>query len=163
MTQAKLKEAWNLQQQQQQQQLQQQSLSASSSQRRIPGQSDVGWRPGGRGRGRGLAVTSQLQEDDGTDLDAVFVRHKLGRGRGIFGKMRQADDRTLTSNTIEPASVAAVTSLTVGSGVRVRLEAVPEGIANSVQTFYVCRGCGRVYWHGSHMPRALQQFEHVIT
>jgi hypothetical protein len=30
---------------------------------------------------------------------------------------------------------------------------VPEKIRISIAEFYICRACGRVYWHGSHLKK----------
>lgn len=38
-------------------------------------------------------------------------------------------------------------------GVTVNVDAVPKGILNQVQIFYVCEDCGKCYWDGSHFER----------
>jgi len=38
-------------------------------------------------------------------------------------------------------------------GVRVNVDAVPEGVLNQVQIFYICEDCGKCYWDGSHFER----------
>ena len=39
---------------------------------------------------------------------------------------------------------------------------VPEGSFNRFDEFRLCRGCGRVYWEGSHMERASRFVEEVL-
>jgi hypothetical protein len=38
-------------------------------------------------------------------------------------------------------------------GVVVKVDAVPKGILNQVQKFYICEDCGKCYWDGSHYER----------
>lgn len=37
----------------------------------------------------------------------------------------------------------------------VQKEQVPPNVLQYVNNFYVCEGCGKVYWYGSHMERVL--------
>lgn len=36
---------------------------------------------------------------------------------------------------------------------------VPVGVLKKVQFFYVCSICGKVYWDGSHLGRAIERFK----
>ncbi|XP_076454883.1 exonuclease mut-7 homolog [Babylonia areolata] len=49
------------------------------------------------------------------------------------------------------------------SGVRVQVGVVPQAVLEKVKEFYVCEGCGKVFWHGSHYDKVRQQFHYVLT
>ena len=38
---------------------------------------------------------------------------------------------------------------------KVQINQVPPAVLQRVNKFYVCEGCGKVYWYGSHMERVL--------
>lgn len=38
-------------------------------------------------------------------------------------------------------------------GVIVNVDAVPKGVLNQVEIFYICEDCGKCYWDGSHFER----------
>lgn len=38
---------------------------------------------------------------------------------------------------------------------RIQIDKVPLKILKSMQVFYICEHCGKVYWDGSHLERAL--------
>lgn len=40
---------------------------------------------------------------------------------------------------------------------------IPPGVARERQEFWRCRGCGRVFWHGSHWPRISGRLERVFS
>ncbi|XP_015586273.1 exonuclease mut-7 homolog [Cephus cinctus] len=65
--------------------------------------------------------------------------------------IRYNNDRTwhLSIDTID------VVNCTTKYGVRVQIDRVPINVLRNVQRFYVCEYCGKVYWDGSHMERAL--------
>lgn len=83
------------------------------------------------------------------DVDSVSSQEfKLANdNRGI----RNNYDRTwhLTTETID------VTNCTTRHGVTVQVDKVPINVLKNVQQFYICECCGKVYWDGSHMERAL--------
>ena len=169
MKQDELKEAWNRHHSRQSEHTPSPSSHAEKNPRSTNHDRPNPWTAVGRGRGRGCGVTV-VADDEGTDLDEVERRLKsaFGRGRANLEKYRHDSSSTSERDTCSSTSSSVrngeidMTSLTVGEQVHVRLEAVPEGILESVDTFYVCRSCGRVYWTGSHMPRAQKQFAHVI-
>ena len=39
---------------------------------------------------------------------------------------------------------------------------VPPGVAASQEEFFLCAGCGRVFWHGSHWDRISGRLERVF-
>ena len=40
-------------------------------------------------------------------------------------------------------------------GSLVKIDKVPPKVLRNVNCFYICESCGKVYWDGSHMERAL--------
>ena len=41
-------------------------------------------------------------------------------------------------------------------------ERVPPGVIEDHQEFFLCKGCGRVFWHGSHWDRIVGRLERVF-
>jgi uncharacterized protein with PIN domain len=39
---------------------------------------------------------------------------------------------------------------------------VPQGVILDHEKFFLCRGCGRVFWHGSHWDRIVGRLERVF-
>jgi uncharacterized protein with PIN domain len=39
---------------------------------------------------------------------------------------------------------------------------VPPGVIEDHQEFFLCKGCGRVFWHGSHWDRIVGRLERVF-
>ena len=54
-------------------------------------------------------------------------------------------------------------TLTVGNGIEVKVETIPEPMLDTVELFYVCRTCGKVFWEGSHFVKVKDQFSHVLS
>ncbi len=52
--------------------------------------------------------------------------------------------------------------VTVGNGVVVQVEAIHEQKVDSVDVFYVCFTCGKVFWEGKHFSQVCTQFAHII-
>jgi len=48
-----------------------------------------------------------------------------------------------------------ILSCTTRHRIRVQIEKVPSKILKNVHVFYICEHCGKVYWDGSHLERAL--------
>ncbi|XP_031776933.1 exonuclease mut-7 homolog [Nasonia vitripennis] len=48
-----------------------------------------------------------------------------------------------------------VSSCTTKYNAIVQTDQVPPNVLQHVNKFYVCEGCGKVYWYGSHMQRVL--------
>ena len=42
------------------------------------------------------------------------------------------------------------------------LDRIPPGVIRDHQSFFSCRGCGRVFWHGSHWERICGRLERVF-
>lgn len=41
------------------------------------------------------------------------------------------------------------------NGVKINVQAVPDGVLEKQDMYYVCEMCGKVYWDGTHFERAL--------
>ncbi|XP_067868941.1 exonuclease mut-7 homolog isoform X2 [Heterodontus francisci] len=48
------------------------------------------------------------------------------------------------------------------SGATLQVEAIPPGILDTVDMFYCCTSCGKVFWEGSHFNRVVSQFQEVL-
>ncbi|CAM9670377.1 unnamed protein product [Lampetra planeri] len=49
------------------------------------------------------------------------------------------------------------------NGTALLAEAIPQGVLETVQFFYCCVTCGKVFWEGSHFSRILSQFADVLS
>ncbi|CAM9585094.1 unnamed protein product [Lampetra fluviatilis] len=49
------------------------------------------------------------------------------------------------------------------NGTALLAEAIPQGVLETVQLFYCCVTCGKVFWEGSHFSRILSQFADVLS
>ncbi|XP_056323123.1 exonuclease mut-7 homolog [Danio aesculapii] len=48
------------------------------------------------------------------------------------------------------------------SGAEVQLETVPPGLLPRIPVYFICTGCGKVFWEGTHFDRVLSQFQEVL-
>ncbi|XP_011870330.1 PREDICTED: uncharacterized protein LOC105563381 isoform X2 [Vollenhovia emeryi] len=48
-----------------------------------------------------------------------------------------------------------VDSCTTKYHMRIQIDKVPLNVLKNVQVFYICEHCGKIYWDGSHLERAL--------
>ncbi|KAG1971128.1 exonuclease mut-7 [Pimephales promelas] len=48
------------------------------------------------------------------------------------------------------------------SGAEVQLETVPPGLLPRIPVYFICTGCGKVFWEGTHYDRVLSQFQKVL-
>ncbi|XP_051971428.1 exonuclease mut-7 homolog isoform X1 [Xyrauchen texanus] len=48
------------------------------------------------------------------------------------------------------------------SGAKVQLETVPPGLLPRIPVYFICTGCGKVFWEGTHFDRVLLQFQEVL-
>ncbi|XP_059400663.1 exonuclease mut-7 homolog [Carassius carassius] len=48
------------------------------------------------------------------------------------------------------------------SGAEVQLETVPPGLLDRIPVYFICTGCGKVFWEGTHFDRVLSQFQEVL-
>ncbi|KAL7299336.1 hypothetical protein TKK_0007911 [Trichogramma kaykai] len=51
-----------------------------------------------------------------------------------------------------------ISKCTTKYNVNVQIDQVPPNVLRYVDKFYVCEGCGKVYWFGSHMEKALNSY-----
>lgn len=47
-------------------------------------------------------------------------------------------------------------------GAVAQLETVPPGLLPRIPEFFICTGCGKVFWEGTHFDRVLSQFQDVL-
>ena len=52
--------------------------------------------------------------------------------------------------------------LSIGHGVPLLLDSIPEGLISKVDLFYCCAKCGKVFWDGSHFSRICEQFSDIL-
>ena len=75
------------------------------------------------------------------------------------------------SNSLDVATAAAddlggidMARVTISStGVPLQVETVPEKRLATVELFFCCTTCGKVFWEGSHFVRVCEQFSHVLS
>uniref|UniRef100_A0A8C1L352 Exonuclease 3'-5' domain containing 3 n=1 Tax=Cyprinus carpio TaxID=7962 RepID=A0A8C1L352_CYPCA len=48
------------------------------------------------------------------------------------------------------------------SGAEVQLETVPPALLCQIPVYFICTGCGKVFWEGTHYDRVLSQFQEVL-
>ncbi|XP_063986238.1 exonuclease mut-7 homolog isoform X2 [Diachasmimorpha longicaudata] len=51
----------------------------------------------------------------------------------------------------------STTNCTTKYGAKIQVEKVPRNVLKSVTQFYVCEGCGKVYWDGSEINQTLNE------
>ncbi|KAL9988623.1 hypothetical protein ACROYT_G003089 [Oculina patagonica] len=53
-------------------------------------------------------------------------------------------------------------NLTLPGGVPLKLGPLPEELVNSVDVFFCCSNCGKVFWEGGHHKRIATQFSYLL-
>ncbi|KAL3284676.1 hypothetical protein HHI36_018827 [Cryptolaemus montrouzieri] len=48
-------------------------------------------------------------------------------------------------------------------GVQIQMASIPDDILNSIDIFYICEDCGKVYWDGSHYGKVVHGALHNIV
>ncbi|XP_041741386.1 exonuclease mut-7 homolog [Coregonus clupeaformis] len=61
-----------------------------------------------------------------------------------------------------PLSDLDSSTLTFPRGAVLQLHTVPPGLLPRIPFFFICTGCGKVFWEGSHFSRVLSQFQEVL-
>ncbi|KAM6984825.1 exonuclease mut-7 homolog [Aplochiton taeniatus] len=61
-----------------------------------------------------------------------------------------------------PPSALDPDTLTFPGGASLQLHTVPPGLLPRIPLFFVCTGCGKVFWEGSHFGRVMTQFQEVL-
>ncbi|XP_029548132.1 exonuclease mut-7 homolog isoform X1 [Salmo trutta] len=61
-----------------------------------------------------------------------------------------------------PLSDLDSTTLTFPRGAVLQLHTVPPGLLPRIPFFFICTGCGKIFWEGSHFSRVLSQFQEVL-
>jgi uncharacterized protein with PIN domain len=68
-----------------------------------------------------------------------------------FGLVRRPSRCMVCSGSLETVSSEAVA------------HRVPPGVLRDHEGFFLCRDCGRVFWHGSHWRRISDRLERVFA
>ncbi|XP_071097529.1 exonuclease mut-7 homolog [Haliotis cracherodii] len=76
----------------------------------------------------------------------------------MLGSMAADGAHFLTQYSVDWGTVTVVTS-----GAPLQVEAVHKSKFESVELFYCCANCGKVFWEGSHFSRVCDQFSHVLS
>ncbi|XP_071196333.1 exonuclease mut-7 homolog isoform X1 [Salvelinus alpinus] len=61
-----------------------------------------------------------------------------------------------------PLSDLDSSTLTFPRGAVLQLHTVPPGLLHRIPFFFICTGCGKIFWEGSHFSRVLSQFQEVL-
>ena len=56
-----------------------------------------------------------------------------------------------------------VNTLTLRSGVKLKIEALPEAMLDKIELFYCCATCGKIFWEGGHFSRICTQLSDVLN
>ncbi|EFN66105.1 Probable exonuclease mut-7-like protein [Camponotus floridanus] len=83
-------------------------------------------------------------DDDNSSDDFELVRNP----NNYFTNSEHRTWR-LSTNTID------VDTCTTRYQMRIQIDKVPLNVLKNVQVFYICEHCGKIYWDGSHLERAL--------
>ncbi|KAI4886029.1 hypothetical protein NFI96_024196, partial [Prochilodus magdalenae] len=59
-------------------------------------------------------------------------------------------------------SVLNPETLRFHGGAEIQLETVPPGLLPRIPEYFICTGCGKVFWEGTHYDRVLSQFQEVL-
>ena len=71
-----------------------------------------------------------------------------------------------TSPPQKPSTVSPpldVNTLALRSGVKLKIEALPEAMLDKIELFYCCATCGKIFWEGGHFSRICTQFSDVLN
>ena len=74
--------------------------------------------------------------------------------------LKEDRDQFSTSTLLPPLDV---NTLTLRSGVRLQIEALPEAMLDKIELFYCCATCGKIFWEGGHFSRICSQFSDVLN
>ncbi|XP_072755515.1 exonuclease mut-7 homolog [Anoplolepis gracilipes] len=83
-------------------------------------------------------------DDDSSSDDFELVRNP----NNYFTNSEHRTWR-LSTDTID------VATCTTRYQMRIQIDKVPLNVLKNVQVFYICEHCGKIYWDGSHLERAL--------
>ncbi|MBN3299528.1 MUT7 Exonuclease, partial [Amia calva] len=105
-------------------------------------------------RERGLIPTQQCNSEKGGEREGVGVGEREDGHQHIPGYGPQC--RWAPVSDMDPQTLA------FPSGASLQLHTIPPGLLCKVELFYVCTGCGKVFWEGSHFERVVTQFREVL-
>lgn len=75
-------------------------------------------------------------------------------------KCEQSQKRVKTRELSSPLNVD---TLFLRSGVKLKIEALPESILDKIDVFFCCATCGKIFWEGGHFSRVCAQFSEVLN
>ncbi|TRY74114.1 hypothetical protein DNTS_026665 [Danionella cerebrum] len=61
-----------------------------------------------------------------------------------------------------PDTALDVKTLCFPSGAQIQVEIVPPGLLARIPLYFICTGCGKVFWEGTHFDRVRSQFLEVL-
>ncbi len=80
--------------------------------------------------------------------------------RGVDRGQHSANTSQKPSTLLPPLDV---NTLTLRSGVRLKIETLPETMLEKIELFYCCATCGKIFWEGGHFSRICTQFSDVLN
>ncbi|GAA6065144.1 exonuclease mut-7 homolog, partial [Tachysurus ichikawai] len=105
---------------------------------------------------RGLIPEPELRLDvcSGAQIDPQVVSNRC----------RPSDGPAFTPNCRwAPRTALDPRSFRLGGGAEVQLETVPPGLLPRIPEYFICTGCGKVFWEGTHFDRVLAQFQDILN
>ena len=70
---------------------------------------------------------------------------------------------TLPRRDPVPDGTIDMEHICIGNNVPLQAETIPEPLLNSVDLFFACLRCGKVFWEGKHFASVCEQFDHILN
>lgn len=92
-------------------------------------------------------------KSDTSNIDDDASSDDFGLGAGPSNYLTNSEHRTwhLSTNIDDLNIETCMTKYQM----RIQIDKVPMKVLKNIQVFYICEHCGKVYWDGSHLERAL--------
>ncbi|XP_066507568.1 exonuclease mut-7 homolog isoform X2 [Hoplias malabaricus] len=97
---------------------------------------------------RGLLHENSVSDQQNTEIPEGW--------RPSDGQVFNPNCRWAPGSSLDPET------LRFSGGAEIQLETVPPGLLFRISEYFICTGCGKVFWEGSHYDRVLSQFQEVL-
>ena len=91
----------------------------------------------------------------------AYINYYESRHEGLRDSSVVANIKTSSHQSLP--SPLNVDTLTLRSGVKLKIEALPEAMLDKIELFYCCATCGKIFWEGGHFSRICAQFSDVLN
>jgi len=95
--------------------------------------------------------TLETDADNTLEIDTDNLNDDFDEVRNPNNHFTNSEHRTwrLSIDTLD------IDACTTRYNMRIQIDKVPLNVLKNVQIFYICEHCGKIYWDGSHLERAL--------